>query len=156
MKTRQAIEHYLEIVARAPLLARQCALTTPGALRGLCAVIWQTIGVDDVREVSRQTIANLSAENCCAATRGTPCVFTSARLRRFFAHLEKTDAILVNPSSGCRCPNAERRLPKTVLKPSEARAVLNAPDTQTPKGIRDKAMLELFYSTASARRNGRA
>jgi len=68
-------------------------------------------------------------------------------LRRFFEHLEKTDAILVNPTVGLKLPTLPSRLPKTVLTPGEARALLDAPDTQTKKGIRDKAILETFYST---------
>ena len=68
-------------------------------------------------------------------------------LRRFFEHLEKTDAILVNPTVGLKLPTLPSRLPKTVLTPGETRALLDAPDTQTKKGIRDKAILEIFYST---------
>jgi len=68
-------------------------------------------------------------------------------LRQFFRHLEKTDAVLVNPCLKMVLPKLEDRLPRRVLTPAEARKVLDAPDTQTRKGIRDKAILEVFYST---------
>jgi integrase/recombinase XerD len=68
-------------------------------------------------------------------------------LRRFFEHLESTDVILVNPCAGIRLPKIASRLPKVVLTQGEARALLDAPDTQTKIGIRDKAILEMFYST---------
>ena len=68
-------------------------------------------------------------------------------LRRFFEHLEATDAVLINPCVGLILPKFEDRLPRGVLSQAEARRVLDAPDTQTKKGIRDKAILELFYST---------
>jgi site-specific recombinase XerD len=68
-------------------------------------------------------------------------------LRRFFEHLETTDVILVNPCAGIMLPKLASRLPKVVLTQDEARALLDAPDTQTKIGIRDKAILETFYST---------
>ena len=68
-------------------------------------------------------------------------------MRRFFEHLEKTDVLLVNPCAGMLLPKIEKRLPRNVLTPEEAKALLNAPNTQTKIGIRDKAILEMFYST---------
>ena len=68
-------------------------------------------------------------------------------LRRYFEHLENTDAVLMNPHVGLILPKFEDRLPRGVLTQAEARRLLDAPDTETKKGIRDKAILELFYST---------
>ena len=41
----------------------------------------------------------------------------------------------------------EQRLPRNVLTPEEVKRILDAPDAKTKKGIRDKAILETFYST---------
>jgi integrase/recombinase XerD len=72
-------------------------------------------------------------------------------LRRFFEHLEATDAILLNPCHRLRLPHLENRLPRYILTLEEARAILDAPNTQTQRGIRDKAILEVFYSTGIRR-----
>src|SRR5437660_6605480 len=40
-----------------------------------------------------------------------------------------------------------RPTPRNVLTPEEVRRILDAPDPKTKKGIRDKAILETFYST---------
>ena len=45
----------------------------------------------------------------------------------------------------------DRRLPRNVLTVKEAEAVLAVPDVQTPTGIRDRAMLEVLYSTGMRR-----
>lgn len=45
----------------------------------------------------------------------------------------------------------EQRLPKHILSSDEAERILNVPDTQTPTGIRDRAMLETLYSTGMRR-----
>ncbi|MDD2710292.1 MAG: tyrosine-type recombinase/integrase [Verrucomicrobiae bacterium] len=104
-------------------------------------------GVADVREVNRETVREyqlwLAAQPWTTYTAHTKLI----ALRRFFEHLEKSDAILVNPCEGMILPKLEKRLPRNVLTPAEARKVLDAPDTQTRRGIRDKAILELFYST---------
>jgi integrase/recombinase XerD len=107
--------------------------------------------VDDVREVSRQTVAEYQARlKTQSFTTWTQHAYLQA-VRRFFEHLEKTDAILINPCADLRLPTLEDRLPRTILTPEEARAILNAPNTQKKVGIRDRAMLELFYSTGIRR-----
>jgi integrase/recombinase XerD len=44
-----------------------------------------------------------------------------------------------------------RRLPRTVLRPEEVERLLSVPDTHTRTGLRDRAILELFYSTGLRR-----
>jgi len=68
-------------------------------------------------------------------------------MRRFFEYLERADVIFLNPAQGIPLPKLEKRLPGNVLSLKEVRTVLDTPDTQTKRGIRDKALLELFYST---------
>ena len=46
----------------------------------------------------------------------------------------------------------EKRLPRTIFSAQEAERVLLVPDIQTPVGLRDRAMLETFYSTGIRRR----
>jgi integrase/recombinase XerD len=104
-------------------------------------------GIDDVRDVSRQTIADYQLWLAGKPYTDWTRVARLQAVRRFFEHLEKTDALLVNPCAGMILPKIEKRLPRNVLTPEEARALLNAPNTQTKIGIRDKAILEMFYST---------
>lgn len=108
-------------------------------------------GIEDVREITRE---HIRAYQLWMMNRPPGSGFTThtvhmklISLRRFFEHLEATDAVLINPCVGLILPKFEDRLPRGVLSQAEARRVLNAPDTQTKKGIRDKAILELFYST---------
>jgi len=104
-------------------------------------------GIEDVREVTRE---HLRAYQVSLASRSWSTRTLHVKLiglRRFFEHLENTDAILMNPCAGLILPKLEDRLPRGVLSQAEARRFLDAPDTQTKKGIRDKAILELFYST---------
>jgi len=116
-------------------------------------------GIDDVREITVETVREyqLYLSSPCLAIapaerRRKPWTTYTVHakliaLRKFFEHLEKTDVVLVNPCLKMVLPKLEERLPRTVLTLAEARLILNQPDTQTRKGIRDKAILELFYST---------
>jgi site-specific recombinase XerD len=48
-------------------------------------------------------------------------------------------------------PRLENRLPKHILSVEEAEAVLAAPDVSSVEGLRDRAILETFYSTGMRR-----
>lgn len=67
-------------------------------------------------------------------------------VRSFFRFLYRQAKVSRNPLVLIRAPKPHRRLPK-VLTPDEARAILSAPDTATPRGSRDRALLEVLYST---------
>jgi integrase/recombinase XerD len=60
-------------------------------------------------------------------------------------------APLHNPASELELPRPEKRLPQEVLTLSEIERLLAVPDTGDPLGVRDRAMLELFYSTGIRR-----
>lgn len=108
-------------------------------------------GIEDVREITREHMRTYQLwlmHRPCGPHFTTQTVHLKLiSLRRFFEHLEATDAVLINPCVGLVLPKLEDRLPRGVLSQAEARRVLDAPDTQSKKGIRDKAILELFYST---------
>jgi site-specific recombinase XerD len=68
-------------------------------------------------------------------------------VRCFFRHLADTGVMADNPAVHLRSPKLGDRLPRNILTRSQARRILSLPDTRTSKGLRDRAILELFYST---------
>lgn len=76
----------------------------------------------------------------------TICVKVRA-IKRLFEYLEEANIIFINPAEFIQEPKKERGLPRNILNPAEARQILDQPNLGTLKGIRDRAMLELFYST---------
>ncbi len=72
-------------------------------------------------------------------------------IRTFFKWLAKNNHILYNPASDIEMPRTEFRLPKQVLTASEAEIIINVPDIKEPLGLRDRAILETFYSTGIRR-----
>jgi integrase/recombinase XerD len=68
-----------------------------------------------------------------------------ASLRRFYRHALREGRITVDPTLQIDSPKLPRSLPKS-LNEEEVDALLNAPDTVQPIGMRDRAMLELLYA----------
>lgn len=72
-------------------------------------------------------------------------------LKALFKWLARGNHILYNPASELELPRLDKRLPRYVLSAREAELVLAQPDTATPIGLRDRAILEVFYSTGIRR-----
>jgi integrase/recombinase XerD len=72
-------------------------------------------------------------------------------LKQFFAWLTRSGRIAANPASELELPRLEVRIPRDVLSAEEAELVLRQPNLLDPCGLRDRAMLEVFYSTAMRR-----
>ena len=104
-------------------------------------------GIEDVRAVTREHVRRYAL---ALIERGQTPATQHVRLvtvRTFFAHLVSLDAVLVDPCAGLKLARPPLRLPKRVLSPGEARRLLRTPDVATAAGLRDQALLELFYAT---------
>ncbi len=66
-------------------------------------------------------------------------------LRGFYRFQLREGKIAHNPLMSIENPKLPRSLPK-LLSEADVEALLNAPDTEDPIGLRDKAMLELLYA----------
>jgi integrase/recombinase XerD len=65
-------------------------------------------------------------------------------VRRWVRFLASEGAIEGDPLDGVANPRLPRRLPR-ILAPRETEALLEAVDTSTPLGLRDRSMLEMLY-----------
>lgn len=69
----------------------------------------------------------------------------------FFKWLARQEYIEYNPASELELPKRGRHLPKVIYSHSEAERVINLPHIDSAPGVRDRAILELFYSTGLRR-----
>ncbi len=72
-------------------------------------------------------------------------------IKAFFRWAVRQNLVLSNPASDLEMPRAERRLPKIILTAAETEKILGVPDLKTPVGLRDRAMMEVLYSTGMRR-----
>ncbi|NJD36689.1 MAG: site-specific tyrosine recombinase XerD [Betaproteobacteria bacterium] len=69
-----------------------------------------------------------------------------ATLRRCYRWLLDQGRLQLDPLLNIDKPGTTQRFPKT-LSEKQVEDLLNAPDVQTPLGLRDRAMFELLYAT---------
>ena len=111
-----------------------------------CAGFLKSLNLTDWTQVSHDHISlwisSLSGDDYAVASLARK--LTSIRLMARF--LVKEDIRKDDFSELITGPKMVRRLPET-LNPEEVDRLLAAPDLNTPYGLRDRAMLELFYSS---------
>ncbi len=72
-------------------------------------------------------------------------------IRSFFRWLTRQNVLLGNPASEIEMPRIPVRLPGVVLSHEESEAVMCVPDVTSACGLRDRAILEVLYSTGIRR-----
>ena len=82
---------------------------------------------------------------------GEPLAFGTQAQRlvpvaQFFSWCRREHRIEANPAADLLLPRPDRRLPEATLSAPEMAALLAAPDVSKPLGLRDRAVLEVFYS----------
>ena len=68
-------------------------------------------------------------------------------VKSFFRFLYRRGFMLHDPAAAVDYPRSELRLPRGILTKQEARKLVEAPDTKSPAGLRDRAILETLYAT---------
>lgn len=102
--------------------------------------------IDIVKDSSRNTI--LTYLNSLQ-TKGRAVSTISrnlAAIKSFYQYLVRERYLEKDPAANLESPKLEKKLPK-ILSISEVEELLKQPNTYTPTGLRDKAMLELLYAT---------
>ncbi len=67
-------------------------------------------------------------------------------LHAYFRYLTAREGLVLDPTKNIPRPETERRLP-LILTADEVTRLLSAPKGDSPKAMRDRAMLELLYAT---------
>jgi len=105
-------------------------------------------GLADIRKVGKQELSRY-----VAALRNNPkysLEYVASNIRAvkcFFRYLKKSGAVFFDFSATMKEPKIPYRLPKEPLTPLEVKKMLEAPDLRTAQGVRDRAIIETFYST---------
>lgn len=115
------------------------------------------LGLTQARQVTRAVILNYQAylfhyrkRDGAHLTVGTQKAWLGAVIL-LFSWLTREGLILYNPASDLDLPRREYRLPKNVLTHEQVEAIMSVPDLSDPLGLRDRAILEVLYSTGIRR-----
>jgi len=113
--------------------------------------------VDDPREVTPAHLDSYQRHLFHHKKRGGQPLSFRTQVQRLvpvkglFAWLTRAGVIVIDPALQLVLPKAEHRIPEAVLSVDEVEAVLAGPNTTTSLGLRDRAILEVFYSCAIRR-----
>jgi len=106
--------------------------------------------IDDLKQVDRQVVSRFQSylytkeRGLCARTQELKLV----ALRNLFRWCENRGLLYHDPTKYIEFPRKVQTLPKDIFKEDEMKKVLDAVDIDSKIGLRDKAILELLYSTA--------
>ncbi len=117
-------------------------------LKQFCQFLDQSLGLENIsptqvtKAILRSYLGHLKTEHYQATSinRKIAC------LKSFFGYLNRQNQISINPTSGLFSLRTEKRIPET-LNYELIKEALLLPDTNSPTGLRDTAIIELFYGT---------
>ena len=140
-RARQRIEQYLAHLAHERRLS---AHSTAAYRRDLGTLVECTRG-ESLEELSLPQIRRAVATLHARGLSGRSLARMLSAWRGFYRFLGDNHGVKTNPCVGLRAPKTPRRLPDA-LTPDEAQRLVETPG-ETIFAIRDRAMLELFYSS---------
>lgn len=144
----------------AHLHARACAIGTVrnGALYLGNFLNWlKSRKVNDLRQVTRPLLEIYQQHLSAYRKRdGQPVAIMGQHVRLttiqgLFRWLTRQQYLPANPAADLELPRIGRRLPRAVLTAREVETVLAKTDPTTTFGLRDRAMMEMLYSTGVRR-----
>lgn len=110
-------------------------------------------GIDEASEVTSASLVAYQARLAAEGGRnGRPLTLGAqanliGHVRTLFKSLVRTGQLLTDPAGELEMPRCVRRIPDRVLDLPSMKQLLLAPDVRTARGLRDRGMLELLYST---------
>ncbi|MCS7224383.1 MAG: tyrosine recombinase [Armatimonadetes bacterium] len=103
-------------------------------------------GVKKATDVSPSLIRRYLGDLYAKGYQRRSCARKLSSVRSFLKYLALKGLLATNPAVDLRLPRFPRPLP-TVLSPQQVQRLLEGPKVTTLRGVRDRALLELLYSS---------
>lgn len=132
--------NYLKVVKNA---SEHTVRNYANDLHVLCKFLHDATALHEIsKRHLRDFLADLSEQNLARRT----IVRRLSAIRSFFAFLQKEKIIENNPMNEIQSPKIERKIPQA-LSYEQVQNLFSQPDISDVMGFRDRAILELFYSS---------
>ncbi len=106
------------------------------------------VGIDHPDEVVLASLRRWLAHLGGRGDARTTIARRASVVRTWFALLHDRGVVAKDPANLLASPKAPKPLPR-VLRPEQVVALLDAPDPDAPVGVRDRALLEVLYSSGA-------
>ncbi len=90
--------------------------------------------------------AYISVQHSVKKSKATTQSRQLSAFKRFYQFALRENLVTTDPTLNIESPKLPRPLPKTLTE-KDVEQLLNAPDVNTPLGLRDRAMLEVLYAS---------
>jgi integrase/recombinase XerD len=137
-----AFQHYLLIEKG---LARNTLEAYVGDVQRFCHYLNQQ-GTSPLHQLTRDDVIGYLAARRQQGISARTTARELVAIKAFYAFMSERSIMADNPAAHIQTPRQWQRLPHT-LTHAEVERLLQAPDTNTPLGKRDAALLELLYAT---------
>ena len=107
--------------------------------------IFNANGITDWGQVTPSAVQVMLAQSRKQGLHEKSLALRLSALRQFFSYLNRQGELNINPASGISAPKQGKHLPKNI--DNEQIQQLLADDSKSPIDLRDKAILELMYSS---------
>ena len=106
---------------------------------------WLSRTATGITEAHREHVLDYLSYRVQQGSRPRSSARLLSSIRRFYRYLVRQGTLQKDPSAEIEFPKLGRALPGTLTK-EEVEQLLDAPDTRTAHGVRDRAMLEVLYA----------
>ncbi|MCB1042718.1 MAG: site-specific tyrosine recombinase XerC [Acidobacteria bacterium] len=154
----------LIVLKDAYIVWQQTVNYAPDTSKRFNSIMWNFItwcharGITQPIEVNRQVLESYQRHLFHAKSKrdGGPLKRATqsgmlVHIKGFFRWLNKKNYIPYNPAADLELPKREYNIPRVILTPLEMEKVMSIPDVENPFGLRDRAAMELLYSTGIRR-----
>ena len=102
--------------------------------------------LSDLNQIDKEMIYNFLSQEFDKNYKSKTIARRLASIKSLFKYLIRSEQISQNPSINIKTPKVEKKLPNFVdIKVIDK--LMDKPNLSTSKGLRDRAIIELFYST---------
>lgn len=141
----QRIVDFTEYLREEKKSSENTVLSYGRDLRGFCRFMKES-GVLDAAKVNRTNVMAYVYELQKQHKAGATVSRNIASIRSFYQYLQRKGYVTENPAADLEMPKVEKKIPE-ILSLDKVELLLEQPNGDEDKEIRDKAMLELLYAT---------
>lgn len=141
----QSIVDFTDYLRNEKKSSENTVLSYARDLKGFCRFMKES-GVLDPAKVNRTNVMAYVYELQKQRKAGTTVSRNIASIRSFFQFLQRKGIVTENPAADLELPKVEKKVPE-ILSLDKVELLLEQPNGEEDKEIRDKAMLELLYAT---------
>jgi integrase/recombinase XerC len=102
--------------------------------------------ISSLKEVDKHSLRNYLSQLLDRGFVKASIARKLSAIRSFYGYLLREGMVPVNPLVSTSSPKLDKRLP-SFLTLSEVERLLEAPDVSNPRGLRDRALLEVLYAS---------